>query len=159
VLLLWLVPVEPYGMMMARTMVEKHPMRSARDCLLQSRGAGAPASGVYVDAPGERVHHFHHYYLEALGPFERSEPRSDAQLFARLYLPSKQKPVLVWEEQYQNLVSRLQHRDTALFDEIARAESISRETVEDIARHASSPMVPLNDVLLVLPGRFSACGR
>ncbi len=158
-LVLYLSPLVPYGTTWSSLQRTKDPMRTARNCLLTLNASGTAVPGVYVDVPPERVHHFHHYYLEPVGRWERPDESSDRELFARLFVESKQKPILVWEERYQKFVSRLQHRDARLFDEIERTEGLPRATIEYMAEHASWPMVPLDEVLLVLPGRFSACGR
>jgi hypothetical protein len=151
----------PYATAVKEVAAVRHPMRTARDCLLALK-AQRPAAewpGVYADAPVDRLNHFHHYYFEPAGPWEWSERASDADLFARLFIPAKQKPTIVWEPRYQSLIDRVHRRDAALFDEIARNESLPRATIQGIAKHSSSPMVPMREVLLVLPGRFGVCGR
>jgi hypothetical protein len=161
-LVLWLAPVRPYMATLSQVQIEKHPLRTTRDCLqgLTAREPGAPDVGFYVDAPEGTRHHFHHYYFEPIGRWEYANPPSDAQLFVRLHVPGKQKPVLVSEPRYQSLVNRLLAHDAALLDEIARAESIPRATIDELAARPSLPMVVLPDGLLViLPGPFGRCGR
>lgn len=161
ILVLWLSPMQPYIATLAQVRVENHPLRTVRDCLLKVKSGDPALAGVsfYVDAPEERLHHFHHYYFEQVGAWEYAETPSDATLFARLHVPGKQKPVLVWEPRYQQFMMRLQGRDPAMFDAIARVESVPRGAVEQTASHASLPMVVLrHELLVVLPGQFGSCG-
>lgn len=159
VLVVYLSPLAAYERSWSSLWKTDHPLRTARDCLLSLQAAGGPTTGVYVDVPAEQVHHFHHYYLESVGRWQQPELRSDRELFARLFVPSKQQPVLVSEPRYQTLVSRLQNRDPELIREIEEVERLARADIEYIAEHTSTPMVPLGEVLLILPGEFSACGR
>ncbi len=158
-LVLYLLPLTPYFDVWPRLWVEDHPKRSARDCLIAVNAPGAARPGLYVDVPSDSLDHSHHYYFDPLGPWEQREPRSDAALFAPLFVAAKQRPVLVWGQRYRDLVCRLQERDRVLYDEIERAGPVPRETLESAAVHWSAPMVVLGDQLLVTPGRFSACGR
>jgi hypothetical protein len=158
---LWLLPLTPYAETLREIAVERHPLRTTRDCLLTLK-AQRPAAewpGVYADASEDEVLHFHHYYFDPVGPWERPEQSSDAALFARLFVPARQMPIIVGEGRYQRLIRRIQQHDAALFDEVARAQSLPRATAENLARHTSTPMLPMRDVLLVLPGRFGVCGR
>lgn len=159
VLVAYLSPLAAYEGSWSSLAKTDHPLRTARDCLLTLQAGGAPGTGVYVDVPADRVHHFHHYYLDPVGPWQQPDPRSDRELFARLFMSSKQQPVLVSEPRYQTLVSRLQNRDPELIREVEEVERLARTDIEYIAEHSSTPMVPLGEVLLILPGEFSACGR
>jgi len=128
-----LLPVAAYRNELAQFTVERHPLRSLRDCI-QRVGAGQEAakdrSPVYVE--GNHVSHPVAFYLRTLGRWSRVDP-SDSEIDTSLFL--KPRPVLLAPSRFHAL----------------EASWIDRGRLADI------PAVPVLDGVLLLPGPFEAC--
>lgn len=159
-LILGALPVASYSGIVARALVERHPLRSARDCIRQVQLAGPPSMprGIYVDAPGNILLHEDNFYFRGVRPFERAEPPSDAGLYTALYRRGAQRPVLVSETRYHDLRTALQTGDPRLADALAED---SGATQAEILAHGSEPpprALNLPLALLLLPGPYDVCG-
>jgi hypothetical protein len=132
-----LMPWPAYRATLRRLPVENHPQREARDCLLHVVG-GEPLPGVYAQIIEGSFLHSYYFYFRRLGPWEWSDGPDDSGLYANLWGAGAARPVLVSDQRYSDFRAHL--RDTGN----PRAE-------------VSAPMVRFADVLLLLPGRFSAC--
>jgi 4-amino-4-deoxy-L-arabinose transferase-like glycosyltransferase len=131
-----ILPIGVYRATLARLPLEAHPFRDARDCVL--RIAGGPPPGAYVQIMDSSFLHPYYYYFRRLGTWEWKQEPDDAGLYANLWGPEARRPVLVTDQRYSEFRSHL------------RAAGNSRADV-------SAPMVKLGDLLLILPGRYSAC--
>jgi len=142
-LMVWWVPVRAYQETLHQFTVEKHPLRTARDCLkgveLQESGAASP--GVYVDTD-EITWHPLYYYFRQLGPWTRQLQPAPDLLARNLNDPTSFRPSLVQESRYRDYL----HGPDA----------------ERLAGTASPPMIgirpgPPLEYLLILPGPYAAC--
>jgi 4-amino-4-deoxy-L-arabinose transferase-like glycosyltransferase len=150
-LVLFLSPVAEYRVMIERLAVEKHPLRTARNCLerVRSESAGAtPGRAVYVAGPASAFGHGHFYYFRALSAWVPpadwvSTPTpADDTLSTYLYDPSGQRPVLLEDVLYTSFKNRL-----------------ASGAVPSAPESRPEPgMVRLDDALLLLPGPYAACG-
>ena len=136
-LLLAVLPAEAYEGTLRRTTLDEHPMRAARDCLMQVRQqeyeAHRPAPGIYVIGEQKWMLHSHYYYFRHIGRWERSETVVDDVLERGLFMPGHQRPMLIGDADYQAFKAR--HPDT----------------LQTLA------MLRLRDVLLLMPGPYAAC--
>ena len=108
VLLLMLAPIPVYRQDLERTRIERHPLQSARDCVLDVRArekrAGRATPELLAAIPDSRfVHPFFFYFREA--GFVRADPISDEALTAALYGQGLQRPVLLPVERYRAFVN------------------------------------------------------
>ena len=130
------VNVNAYEAVWHRAGVERHPLRSARDCLETVRkaemDAGRPAPGIY--AIGEHVWFLHpyYYYLHRLGGWERAEQYSPAAVEPMFFEVGRQRPVLMQERLYWDVKAKYPDRQLA--------------------------RLPLETVLLIMPGPYRVCG-
>jgi hypothetical protein len=137
-LLIVVAPLDAYEGTLKRLRVENHPVRSVRDCLMDRRAAeiaaGRVPPGVY--AIGEQRWFLHHYfyYLHHLGGWERAETMSPGPLAVALFEPGRQRPVLIGEADYGAF--KAEHADAL----------------------RSVPILPLREVLLLMPGPYAGCG-
>jgi hypothetical protein len=138
-LILTSLPLHAYRESLSRLTVERHPMRTAADCLtrVQSQVSGV-APGLYVDFP-ESVVAIHplYYYFRRVRPWTRAQSPDPAAIRRNLDDPAAWRPMLVWDSTYQDFMK-------------ARASAES-------GRPPSPPMVALPDVVLLLPGPYAAC--
>jgi 4-amino-4-deoxy-L-arabinose transferase-like glycosyltransferase len=128
-----LLPGTAYREELAQLTVERHPLRSLRDCI-QRVGAGTDAaagrSPVYVEVG--KMSHPVAFYLRTLGRWSRVDP-SDSDIYSSLY--QKPRPVLLAPSRFQALEAAWTDR----------------------GRLADIPAVPAMEEVLLLPGRFEAC--
>ena len=128
-----LLPGKAYREELAQFTVERHPLRSLRDCI-QRIGAGTEAEAgrppVYVEVG--KISHPVAFYLRTLGRWSRVDP-SDSDIYTSLYL--KPRPVLLAPSRFHALEA----------------------TWTDRGRLADIPAVPAMDGVLLLPGPFEAC--
>jgi 4-amino-4-deoxy-L-arabinose transferase-like glycosyltransferase len=138
VMLLLLAPIRAYEATFPRLMVDAHPLRSARDCLLQvrdqERRAGRQAPDIYAWLPPGVFQHIYYYYYRNAGWDRRDEPTDD-DLRIMLEVPEKQRPVLLPDTRFMEF--RARYPD-------APASRVSRRTI--------------GLVTWLLPGPFSPCG-
>ncbi len=132
-----LMPWPAYRVTLGRLPVENHPQREARDCLLHVVGSEA-LPGVYAQIMEGSFLHSYYFYFRRLGPWEWRNEADDSGLYANLWGAGAARPVLVSDQRYSDFRAHL--RDTG-----------------DPRSEVSAPMVRFADVLLLLPGRFSAC--
>jgi hypothetical protein len=95
------------------------------------------ARGLYVDLPDSVISHPLYYYFRRVRPWVRAPSPEPSALGRYLDDPADWRPMLVWDSTYQDFMN-------------ARAS-------EESARPPSPPMVPLPDVVLLLPGPYAAC--
>lgn len=134
-----LLPLPAYRQTFERLEDAPHPLRTARDCLLDvEQKAGTPV-GLYVDVPGEVMWHPIYYYFRRVRPWTRTEVVQPAAFNSYLNDPSQYRPILIWEKHY---------------DQLVHPSNGSSAT----APANSPPMATFaGDMLLLLPGPFSAC--
>jgi hypothetical protein len=137
-ILLSVVPAQAYEDTRVHLRRDEHPMRSARDCLMNVRerelAAGRPAPGIYAVREQKWMLHSHFYYFRHLAPWERGDVLDDRIVADGLFAPGRQRPILLGDTDYQAF--RTGH-----------AEALR-----------SVPAVRLREVLLLMPGPYAACG-
>ena len=136
-LLLAVVPGEAYEGTVRRTLLDEHPMRAARDCLVQVRqqeyDAHRPAPGIHVIGEQKWMLHSHYYYFRHLGRWDRAETVVDEVVEEGLFKPGHQRPILIGDADYQAFKARHPGALQAL------------------------AMLRLRDVLLLMPGPYAVC--
>jgi hypothetical protein len=136
-ILLSTVPAQAYEETRLRLRREDHPMRSARDCLLNVREqeltAGRPAPGIYAVREQKWMLHSHFYYFRRLAPWERGVELDDRAVSDGLFVPGRQRPILMSDADYQAFKTR--HADAL----------------------RSVPAVRFREILLLMPGPYVAC--
>jgi hypothetical protein len=138
-LALGLLPLEGYRDSWSRIALEQHPIRQARDCVLDV-GRRVSGSGLYVDVPPQNLPHGLYYHFRRVRPWERAEGDSPAALGPLLEDPVRPRPMLVLDSTYQTF---MRGGETA---------SVVR------ARGESPPMRTFaHSVVLLLPGPYAAC--
>jgi 4-amino-4-deoxy-L-arabinose transferase-like glycosyltransferase len=139
VVLLAVMPLDPYKDTLRKVQEERHPLRTAGECLARvahaEREAGRPAPGIY--AVGERSWFLHDYfyYLSRSGGWDRAETLDVPAVERALFDKNHQRPVMLDDEDYRALRAR-------------DAEALGETAV-----------IPLREVLLVLPGPYGVCGQ
>jgi 4-amino-4-deoxy-L-arabinose transferase-like glycosyltransferase len=131
------LPAAAYRDTFPRLTLEKHPMRSAVECL-QRVGADARGemAGLYVDVPDSVLWHPINYYFRRVQPWTRATGKDAGTLDRYLNNPSASRPILIYEPHYQ------------AFARIREAAG---------GRTASPAMMRMPDSLLLLPGPYAAC--
>jgi 4-amino-4-deoxy-L-arabinose transferase-like glycosyltransferase len=136
-ILLSTVPAQAYEDTWVHLRRDEHPMRSARDCLLNVREqelkAGRPAPGIYAIREQKWMLHSHFYYFRGLA-WERGDELDERAVSDGLFEAGRQRPILMSDGDYQAFKPR--HAEALL----------------------AVPAVRLRDVLLLMPGPYSACG-
>jgi hypothetical protein len=138
-----LLPVPAYRETMTRARQQRHPIRSARDCVLQVQAqpgvVAHNARGMYVDDTGSDYatpfNHEYAYYFRKVQPWMRPNSPGAATLEQLLYDPALQRPVLVSEARYHAAMQSLSER-SRLSPPLAVFES---------------------SVLFLLPGPYTVC--
>jgi hypothetical protein len=134
---LTLLPVGAYRATLARLDTATRPLQTARACIQSvqdsERAAGRRVAGVEAYLPGSSYRHRFFFYLRPLGWTLRAE-LSDGELLRMLDMPGEQRPIL------------LPIRRFAAFREAHDAPGTAR------------PLLPLEHVVLLLPGAYARCG-
>jgi hypothetical protein len=137
-LLMSVLPITGYENVVSRAFEERHPLRTARDCLREVRiaelTAGRRAPGMYAIAEYEWFLHSYYYYLRHVGGWERTPEVDKAALEAALFTPGRQRPIILPDRVY--LAARSEHPDE----------------VRAIPR-----MVLGANALLMMPGPYASC--
>jgi 4-amino-4-deoxy-L-arabinose transferase-like glycosyltransferase len=136
-LVLSTLPLPAYRESLSRLTLERHPMRTATDCLTRVQSRMPVAPGLYLDVPDSVISHPLYYYFRRVRPWTRAQSPDPAAIGRHLDDPAEWRPMLVWDSTYQDFMN-------------ARASAES-------ARPPSPPMVALPDVVLLLPGPYAAC--
>jgi 4-amino-4-deoxy-L-arabinose transferase-like glycosyltransferase len=135
--LMLVLPMNAYEDVLGRMKVEAHPLRTVRDCLVavrdRERAAGAEAPGVYAIGEQRWFLHSYFYYLHHVGGWQRSETLDPAALTDALFVPGRQRPVLIGDDDYRGI-----------------------KTLHEAPLQAI-PMLALREVLLLMPGPYAAC--
>jgi 4-amino-4-deoxy-L-arabinose transferase-like glycosyltransferase len=133
------LPVAAYWDTWTRLAIGASPMRRVTSCLkdLDPRlDEGTRSRGLYVDVPPEHVTHGMYYYFRRLQPWQRTEAPAPSALGRYLEDRAVWRPLLVHDAVYQAYM---------------RGDTGTRTRV------SSPPMVALPNVVVLLPGPFSAC--
>jgi len=136
--LMLVLPMNGYEDVLRRARLDAHPLRSARDCLVEVRrgleSSGGHPPGVYSIGEQRWFLHSYFYYLHHAGGWQRTEVLDNAALNAALFTPGQQRPVLIDDPDYRE------------FKRDHEAE------LRDV------PALPLREVLLLMPGPYAVCG-
>jgi 4-amino-4-deoxy-L-arabinose transferase-like glycosyltransferase len=142
VIILRVLPLPAYRDMIPLLAAQDHGIRYTAECVAaieqqqRARGAAdAVVSGVYVDATSDDISHPQNYYLRRLRPWTRSTPPSPEAVATYLYQPEFQRPVLIAEPRYQELVAR-----------------------GVIGGRPAGRRFGINNLMILLPGPYAACG-
>jgi len=132
------MPLQAYRDQLPRLLIDEHPMRTATQCLARVE-ADVPAAsrGLYLDLPGQYISHPLYYYFRRIGPWNHTEAGDLAAIGHHFDDPAAWKPMLLWDATYQAFVNQR-----------AAAQG---------GRPPLLPIVALPDVVLLLPGPFTAC--
>ena len=145
------LPIGVYRGEVAALRVERHPLRSIRDCL---RPIVAASTGPRVGAPvyveGSNISHPAAFYLRTLGHW-KLESRSDATLFSALY--QERRPAVLSTARYYEFDKWLAGRQAAG----AGQDGIDARALAAAVRPTALPAVMLKDELLILPGPYGVC--
>jgi hypothetical protein len=145
------LPIGVYRGELAALRVERHPLRSIRDCL---RPIVAASNGPRVGAPvyveGSNISHPAAFYLRTLGHW-KLESRSDAALFSALY--QERRPAVLSTARYYEFDKWLAGRQAAG----AGQDGIDARALAAAVRPTALPAVMLKDELLILPGPYGVC--
>jgi len=134
-----LLPIPQYRETLVALTSDKHPVRTALECVLDvQRKVSGP--GLYVDVPPDDLSHTLYYAFRRVRPWVRTEKPDPPALGAYLDGGPNERPALVTDSTYQ-------------------AYMHGSGSVSDVRTHAVSPaMVPFNKILLLLPGPYAVCG-
>jgi hypothetical protein len=145
------LPIAAYRGEVTLLSVERHRLRSIRDCLrrvVDASAAPGDRAPVYVD--GANVSHPAAFYLRTLGKWTLEDP-SDVDVFSSLYV--KPRPVLLGPARYHAFDRWLTDRKATGIGQ----DDIDAGALAAVGRLADLPVVPLVDELLILPGPYGAC--
>jgi hypothetical protein len=160
VLVLSLAPIPAYKNVWPRLSVEAHPLRSARDCVMevreQMRQAGHSAPGSLAWLP-EGFQHQYFFYLRDVG-WELKDEVSERDLRRALEVPNFLRPVLLPGPRYAEFLARRhpspkEHLLTPLSDLVG-----TRPALEEWAGRRRRGIELGDGVVLVLPGPYGVCG-
>ncbi len=139
IVLLAVMPVDSYKDSLRLVQVERHPLRSAGECMAKvaraKEAAGRPAPGIYAVGEQRWFLHDYYYYLSRAGGWQSAESLDVPVVERALFDPAHQRPVMLDDDDYR----ALRARDTEALGETA--------------------VMPLREVLLVLPGPYGVCGQ
>lgn len=145
------LPIAAYRGEVSVLSVERHRLRSIRDCLrrvVDASAAPGDRAPVYVD--GANVSHPAAFYLRTLGTWTL-EDASDVDVLSSLYV--KPRPVLLGSARYRAFDRWLTDRKAAGIGQ----GGIDAGALAAAGRLSDLPVVPLVDELLILPGPYGAC--
>jgi hypothetical protein len=139
VVLLAVMPLDAYKDTLRKVPVERHPLRTAGECLTRvadaEREAGRPAPGIYAVGEQRWFLHDYFYYLSRSGGWDRAEALDVPTVERALFDSNYERPVMLDDADYRALRAR-------------DAEALGETAV-----------IPLREVLLVLPGPYGVCGQ
>jgi len=154
-----LLPFNGYMDVVNRALIERHPLRTVRDCMLTVRAGSAPGTplGMFVDETAPVLRHEDYFYFRRIRPMERTGVPADARLFDALFIPGRQRPVLLPETLYREFRAKLRGADARTLDGLMKNAGEAREQV--LAQGFTDPprMIDLPLGLLLLPGPYSVC--
>jgi 4-amino-4-deoxy-L-arabinose transferase-like glycosyltransferase len=137
-LLLLVLPGNAYEDTFRHLQLEAHPLRSVSECGATVRraelSAGRQAPGVYSIGEHRWFLHSYYYYLHRLGGWERTDTADPVALERALFEPGHQRPVMIDDASYRAF--KADHGDAL----------------------RAVPVVPLREVLLLMPGPYAVCG-
>ena len=132
-----LMPLASYSDALTYMRQERHPLRTARDCLLGVRraelAAGRDAPGIYAVGEAGWFLHPYYYYFRDVGGWERSDSVDIDRVDRGLFSSGSQRPLLLPDDAYQSVKSRRPAELTAV------------------------PVLPLRGVMLLTPGPYAGC--
>lgn len=136
------LPFSQYRTTWHRLSDGRHPIRSARDCVLQVKSTLAPMSpGMLFDrAPETTLHELYYYFRQVRPTMLASESLSSSSLDRYLFSPEDWRPVLVADRRYQRYRTEVD------------GSGVSRR-----ASQASPSLIGFGDALLLLPGPYARC--
>ena len=165
-------PMEQYGLMLAAFSSDRRPLSAMQACLLDEYASireTAPntVSRVYLHLPrGGGLTHNYYYYYRAFDRWEHLASPSDADLFARLVVPSHRAVTITSEEDYTAFLARLGSPE---LDAEVRALATARRDPTLLTRDGASvlaePLPPAirvagpgtGEALFLLPGPLGRC--
>ena len=144
-----------------------------RDCLVEKFetlkvAVPSTVSKIYVHLPrGEGLTHNYYYYYRVLDEWERLESPSDAELYARLFVPGRQAPTFILEEDYEPFLRRLDNPELSeALRELAAERQDPTLIADDPSAVLRAGLFPgavrillggTSSVLIILPGPVASC--
>jgi hypothetical protein len=136
-LLLLALPMNACKAVLGELPREAHPLRSVSDCAGRvgsaELSAGSTASGIYAIGEQRWFLHSYYYYLRRLGVWDRTDTLDAPALERALFEPGRQRPVMIDDIDYRAF--KVDHAETL----------------------RAVPVLPLREVLLLLPGPYAVC--
>jgi hypothetical protein len=136
-----LLPLMIYRDVLADMRTEDHPMKTARDCMLQVAAepdvAALGPRGLWVDGfgLGGAFGHEHYFYFRSVRPWTIAPTPSPEKLAAFLYDPAEQRPMLVTDTVFQTFKHEYNPAPASLLP----------------------PIATFGDMVLILPGPYAVC--
>ena len=119
---------------------EKHPLRSARDCLLSVEAREGTQRGLYVYVPDQRLPHAVYYYMRRVQPWTRATQWDPMAVGKLIEDSSKAPPALLWVN-----------------GGIDAAAESDWDASQVRAKLSTLPSIAYDDLRLILPGPYAAC--
>jgi len=136
-----LLPIDVYRDVFAELWIRDHPMRDARDCVLQVQArpenVSAGPRGLWVDGVDRSFGHEHYYYFRKVQPWQMPPKPDPEKIVEYLTTAGEQRPMLVSDSLYRLTMN-------------GSAGQPGRDL-------HSPPLVELGDVVLLLPGPYAVC--
>jgi hypothetical protein len=172
IFLLYAWPVGQYGAMLRAFESGRRPMSVLRTCLVNEFNtlqATSPnvVSRVYMHLPGGRglIHPFYYYY-RVFDQWEHLESPSDADLFARIFVPSHRSVSLVPLDEYEAFLERIESPELEAELQAWATEPGNAAFADGYDFKSLTAISPtgvqitgagLSGVVFVLPGPLSRC--
>jgi hypothetical protein len=153
------MPMSAYVATLDRTDAVSRPLHDVRACLSpiieSSVEPGKPGPGVWAEAPA--VSHTYHYYLGHLGPWQNRDVGSDATVAANLFAPNSYRLVLLSQDRYAAVRTRLATDAFGLLELAARKAELDRQILVDSFRETEVGILRSDHEVLLLPGPYAGC--
>jgi len=159
VVLLVVLPLGAYRQDLSLLSVERHPLRTVRDCLqpICARHGGSDPRGPGVWAEAESLTHTYCYYLRSLGPYQLRDTGSDPTVYMHLYVPSKFRPVLLSYARYEEFTRLVTAGDRTVIERAARKAGVDASALAVSAAQTDVSVLKFPHAVLMLPGPYGAC--
>jgi hypothetical protein len=153
------MPLSAYIATLDRTDETARPLHDVRACLSpiieSSVEPGKPGPGVWVEASA--VSHTYHYYLGHLGPWQSRDVGSDATVAANLFAPNSYRLVLLSQDRYEAVRTRLATDAAGLLELAARKAELDSRILIDGFRETEVGILRWDHEVLLLPGPYARC--
>ena len=148
-----------YRQELKRLAVDRHQLRTARDCLqpICARFATGDARGPGVWVDHEALTHPLYYYLRDLGPWQKQDSASDAMVYVHLYSAPSPGPVLLSNVRFGQFVAGARAGDHGRIEDEARNANTHSGLPGVATSHDPVGVLRLDNGVLLLPGPYRSC--